>query len=367
MKKETIIAIFGLLVPVFAWLISKEDFFDYIRWYYSWRGFVFAFLWVIFAVSNWLLQAYLSQESKTWNTIVLWTYFGLIAFMPLIFPLSLSPEIEIRIKGSNTIGAEYMPLLVTDYAQRHGATSITTNVAIGSHHTTVFANFENGFTVPTTDKKIHSISFEIDAEGTDTGFADLDGRIRDGNGSITHAHIWMASSPLGESSDYNNLSYSVDQILIGFDGITVIAHSGLIIKSLKLDQIRDIFNGKIKTWLELGSDNKKDQIEVCIRRQSGTTHEFERDIGLDEGTLDKIAPSQLKFVLCDTNACMIACVSEQPFRLGYAPFAMAMREQNVKILGIQSGTAPPVFPTVSNILKRTYDLSRDLYSLVIPI
>ncbi len=372
MNKETIICIIAVLtffVGIASWLIAKEQFFDYIGWYCSELRPLFAICGFFFVVAFWLFAHHKPKDRIVWVAILSSILsFLLIAFLPLFFFLP-QPEVTVRIKGSTTIGAEYMPLLVSTYAREHGANKIKTEVAIeskGDILTTVSANFKEGFIEkdlklnPGT-QKLHSIQFEIEAKGTPYGFDDLRARTFEGSHSSEHAHLWMASSHLEESPDYKDLSSKVQTAVFANDGISVIAHYSQPIDTLTIEQIRNTFNGTQKVWKELGS-NTSEKIEVCIRKDSGTTREFEKLLGLEEKTLDKIELSALNFKECNSNEGMIKYVSEQSFRLGYAPYLLATREKQVKILGIKrDSNSPRIVPTISNILNGTYPLRRELY------
>ena len=131
--------------------------------------------------------------------------------------------------------------------------------------------------------------------------------------------IGLSSRSLKEEEKEAGLQETV----VAYDGIAIIVNKDNPIKDLKVEQIADIYTGKIKNWKEVGG---KDAEIVLIGREagSGTRDGFE---SITE-TNDKCKYRQ---ELTSTGD-VITTVSKNPDAIGYASFAAI--KDNVKILTV---------------------------------
>lgn len=86
------------------------------------------------------------------------------------------------------------------------------------------------------------------------------------------SNIGMASREIKESelTEFPNLEIFV----IARDGIAIVAHPDVNVSDLTVEQVRDIFSGKVTNWKDLGGD---DQNIIVVSREegSGTRGAFE--------------------------------------------------------------------------------------------
>jgi len=357
---KTRIVIVQLFVALAPWLIGREELFDYILWYgYDWN-ILFVALAFINIVVFWLFDVNDFENKKTLVLLFvsLLCVFQ-IAFLPLIFPIQHPPKKIVRIKGSNTLGSEFMQRLVIEYAIQKNATLFKITYMPKSRQTNILVEFENGFK---GDHKISEILFEIEAQGSNSAFSDIAERSLKSGSPSMHANMWMASSPIEKSPKYKDYHTKINIHRIGSDGITIVSNIHQEIKKgLSIDQIRDIFNGDIKLWSEVNSKGEGEEIEVCLRRYSGTTYELERYIGLEKFYLDNVSKSKLNLVECNSNKSMLKCVSEKENRFGYLPFLMAKQKRKIRIIGIRKSNDNILTPDLYSIINTTYPFSRELY------
>ena len=88
------------------------------------------------------------------------------------------------------------------------------------------------------------------------------------------ADIAMASRNI-KSSEVEALKkegINIDEVVLGYDGITVIINHGNHIKDLDTKTLAGIFSGEITNWKELGGDDAK--IVVLSRDSSSGTHAY---------------------------------------------------------------------------------------------
>ena len=94
-------------------------------------------------------------------------------------------------------------------------------------------------------------------------------------------------------------------------GITPVVNADIKVSSLTMDQLRDIFAGKITNWQEVGGQNKK--ISLINRAQgSGTRFTFEKEVM--DGQATKTSQEQ------DDNGAVQKIVSKTPGAISYLAF-----------------------------------------------
>jgi phosphate transport system substrate-binding protein len=133
------------------------------------------------------------------------------------------------------------------------------------------------------------------------------------------------------------------EIPIAYDGIAVIVHPSNTLTDLSLEQLRQIFQGKITDWRDLGLPPHA--IDAITREEgSGTRGAFEE---LVMGDLE-VTPSAL---VQDSNGAVRELVANDPYALGY--ISVGLVDARVKALAIDG-----VAPTRENIKNHRYKLLR---------
>jgi phosphate transport system substrate-binding protein len=120
-------------------------------------------------------------------------------------------------------------------------------------------------------KKHGDVTVSVGGNGSGEGPAS----VKDGT-----AQIGLLSRELKDSENPELF----DLYIIGLDGVAVIVNPESSVKELKLEQLADIFSGKISNWKELGGVDAPIQ---CIGREaaSGTRGAFEDILGITESTV----------------------------------------------------------------------------------
>ena len=134
--------------------------------------------------------------------------------------------------------------------------------------------------------------------------------------------------------------------VVAVDGIAIIVHPSNKIKDLTVDQVRDIYMGKIKNWKEVGGPNKK-IIKISRDTNSGTYETFEGLVMHKE----KIA-ADAEYV--GSNGAVRQRVQSTPGAIGYV--GLGFVDRTVKAL-----TMNGVEPTRSTIASGKYPIARPLY------
>src|SRR5699024_5905188 len=109
--------------------------------------------------------------------------------------------------------------------------------------------------------------------------------------------------------------------------------------SLTMDQLRDIFAGKITNWQEVGGQNKK--ISLINRAQgSGTRFTFEKEVM--DGQETKTSQEQ------DDNGAVQKIVSKTPGAISYLAFSYTAGDQAKKLKPIAIDKVRPTEKNVKN-------------------
>lgn len=133
---------------------------------------------------------------------------------------------------------------------------------------------------------------------------------------------------------------------IGQDGIAIIVHPDQATAPLSIDQLRGIYQGRIRNWQEVGGANQ--EILVISREEgAGTRIEFEQLVMGDRLTVQnaQIAPS---------SQAMRQSVARQPGSIGY--LSMAYIDETVQPVPIEG-----VSLSIETVYNNTYPLRTTLF------
>ncbi len=179
--------------------------------------------------------------------------------------------------------------------------------------------------------------------------------VRGGGSSVGIASIISGTADIGDASR-NIKNKEIVQArengvnpvehAVANDGIAIVLHKDNPVKALTIEQIRDIYTGKIINWSEVGGENKP---IVIISRDvaSGTFEVF--------NTIVLAGQKQISgaLMLASNNA-VATTVADTPGAIGYAGLGyLTDRISAVKVNG--------VMPTEGTIKGGTYPIARKLY------
>lgn len=113
------------------------------------------------------------------------------------------------------------------------------------------------------------------------------------------------------SRDLNFEEFNLDlrSSLIGIEGVAIVTHPSMSIKSISLEQLDGIFEGTITQWSQLGGPNKK--INVYSRNEGSSTRAFVEDVVMLGAKFSRDAK------VFDSAANLTDAVAEDPFGIGY--------------------------------------------------
>ena len=139
------------------------------------------------------------------------------------------------------------------------------------------------------------------------------------------------------------ISKGIVENVVALDGIAIITNPENTVTDLTTDQLKNIYNGTIKNWSEVGGE---DMGIVVIGREagSGTRGAFEEIMGLE----DQCSYSQE----IDSTGAVVGKVETIPGSIGYVSLDV-IENSSAKVLSIDGIEANP-----ENIKSGTYTLSR---------
>jgi len=143
-------------------------------------------------------------------------------------------------------------------------------------------------------------------------------------------------------------SKSVDPAIhtVAIDALTPIVHPRNKVDGLTIDQLSQIYQGKIKNWKEVGGDNL--QIVVVSRDSSSGTFESWGHLVLNNAKVSPRAQMQA------SSGAVVQAISKNRYAIGYV--GIGYLNQSVKALTVNGVQA-----SAKTALSKEYPIARPLY------
>ncbi|MFN2441316.1 MAG: phosphate ABC transporter substrate-binding protein [Thermoanaerobaculia bacterium] len=185
---------------------------------------------------------------------------------------------------------------------------------------------------------------QVTGGGSGTGIAALI------NGTVDLAQSSRSMTEEEKQKVVQNRGVGVVERSVAIDALAVFIHGGNPLQSLTMDQVKQIYQGKITNWRELGGS---DSAIILYGRESssGTYDYFREHVLLKEDFAPRVQTLQ-------GTAAIINAVSKDPAGIGYGGFAYA---NDVKLLPIAAEGKAPVAPSAETVASGEYPLARFLY------
>jgi phosphate transport system substrate-binding protein len=146
--------------------------------------------------------------------------------------------------------------------------------------------------------------------------------------------------------------------IIARDAIAVIVNPENPVNELTLQQISDIYSGKITNWNEVGGDDRP--IVRLSRETNSGTHVYFLETVLRLGKKDDKTLFSMDTLLLPSSEGIIAEVRDNPNAIGYDGLGYVPKDLK-KIAIAKSAGEPYVLPSVETVNDKTYPIARDLY------
>lgn len=150
----------------------------------------------------------------------------------------------------------------------------------------------------------------------------------------------------GEAKLAQSKNVQPHEIAVAVDAIVPVVNPENPVKNVSVEQLREIFKGKIENWKELGGEDKK--IVLVSRDTSSGTYETWESLVMKK---QRITPRAL---LQASNGAVVQVISKNPNAIGYV--GIGYLGSKIKALQIDGVDA-----TTETVLTKKWPLSRELY------
>jgi len=199
-------------------------------------------------------------------------------------------------------------------------------------------------------KENPAISIAVTGGGSGTGIAAL----ISGTTDIAQASRNMEPKEIGLA---NKKGVEPKEIHVANDGITIVVNPANPIGKLTIQQLSDIFVGKIKNWKELGGKDAK--IVALSRERNSGTHVFfvEHVVKLgDKKNKNEFAPSVL---MMPSSQAIVEEVISNSAAIGYVGLGYLTNKEKACAIARNAGAAY-ICPSIQTVLNNSYPISRSL-------
>jgi phosphate transport system substrate-binding protein len=195
------------------------------------------------------------------------------------------------------------------------------------------------------------IRISVTGGGSGTGIASLI------NGTVGIAN---ASRSIKDEEIAEAQSKGVNPVehIIARDAIAVIVNPENPVDELTLQQISDIYSGKITNWTEVGGEDRP--IVKLSRETNSGTHVYFLETVLRLGSKEDKTLFSMDTLLLPSSEGIISEVRDNPNAIGYD--GLGYVPDDLKMIAIAKETGGSyVLPSIKTVNDKTYAIARDLY------
>ena len=195
------------------------------------------------------------------------------------------------------------------------------------------------------------VEISVTGGGSGTGIASLI------NGTVSIANASRQIKP-EELQQAKANGVDPKEYVVARDAIAIVVNPENPVKQLTIQQLSDIYSGKINNWSEVGGE---DRVIVRLSRETNSgTHVFflENVIRLgDSKNKTLFSPDTL---LLPSSEGITAETRDNPNAIGYDGLGYVTPEVKVVAIG-RDASGPFIMPSAESVNNRKYPIARDLY------
>jgi phosphate transport system substrate-binding protein len=201
-------------------------------------------------------------------------------------------------------------------------------------------------------QNIHpEIRLSVTGGGSGTGIAALI------NGTVDIANASRQMKTEEKESAIANGSNPVE-FIIARDAIAIIVNPENPIENLTLQQISDIYSGKINNWKDLGGEDRP--IVRLSRETNSGTHVYFLEEVIRLGEKENETLFSRDTLLLPSSEGIGAEIRQNPNAIGYDGLGYVTEE--MKVIGVASSTSGDfILPSSETVNSGAYPIARDLY------
>jgi len=195
------------------------------------------------------------------------------------------------------------------------------------------------------------IRISVTGGGSGTGIASLI------NGTVDIAN---ASRKIKQEEIDEAKSNGIDPVehIIARDAIAVIVHPDNPVDQLTLQQISDIYSGKITNWMDVGGEDRP--IVKLSRETNSGTHVYFLETVLRLGNSDDETLFSMDTLLLPSSEGIIVEVRQNPNAIGYDGLGYVPDDLKTIAIAKEAGSSY-VLPSIATVNDKSYAIARDLY------
>jgi len=148
------------------------------------------------------------------------------------------------------------------------------------------------------------------------------------------------------------------EFIVAKDAIAIIVNLNNPINQLTIQQISDIYSGKIINWSEIGGEDR--EIVRLSRETNSGTHVFFLDNVIRMGDSDNNTLFSSDTLLLPSSEGITAETRDNPNAIGYDGLGYVTPE--VKVIAVAPDSSSPyILPSAESVNSDQYPIARDLY------
>jgi len=148
------------------------------------------------------------------------------------------------------------------------------------------------------------------------------------------------------------------EIKVGLDGLAVVVNPKNPVTKLTIDQLAQIFTGKVTNWKELGGEDKK--IVILSREVNSGTHVYFKEHVLRKANPDGKEEFASSALLLSSSQAIADEVAQNPAAIGYYGMGYISSKQK-PIMVAKDEKSEYEVPSIENVINGKYPISRPLF------
>lgn len=194
-------------------------------------------------------------------------------------------------------------------------------------------------------KKLYpDVKITLEGAGSSTGIAALFNRTTD----IANSSRWLRQSEIDRMI---NEKQWFAPILVAWDGIAIVVHKDLPISNITIQQLRDIYAGRVTRWNQIDPRLPAAEIIPFSRNTASGTFEVFNERVLQG---ERMSP---RVRMLESSIAELETVAKTPNSIAY--FGVGYVDPSVKVLTVNG-----IAPSKANILSGRYPLARPLFVFI---
>ena len=148
-----------------------------------------------------------------------------------------------------------------------------------------------------------------------------------------------------------------NEIKTALDGLAVVAHPANPVSKITIDELSDIFTGKIKNWKEVGVMNLR--IVILSREVNSGTHVYFKEHVLRKGNEKSVEEFSPAALLMPSSQAIADEISQNANAIGY--YGMGYISSKQKVIAVaKDKNSPYLEPVLVNVQNNSYPIARPL-------